>query len=157
MDKDDVFKKWAPILDNIGITGSKADCVPEYMNNISDDNKLGLTSSNESFPNILPIAIRVASQTISQNLISVQPIGGNSIDELERISKEVLSENRDRKINAIIKGEEYKEMKVEEHQDYRRGPSGKLFYMDFKYDNSTTTVFNDKPKTKKFKNNRRFN
>lgn len=146
MDKDDVFKKWAPILDNIGITGYKADWVSEYMNNISDDNELGLTSSNESFPSILPLAMRVASQTVSLDLVSVKPIGGISSDELERISKEVLSENRDRKIDAIVEGEEYKEMKVEEHTDYKSGgPSGKLFYMDFKYDNST----NKKKKGKK--------
>lgn len=136
LDEDELNnEKWSPIINNIGLTGSKADWMSQYINNFCDNNLgAGLTSSNENFPSLLPIAMKVAAHTIGTNLVSVQPMGDTS-ENIERIEKEVLSENRDRKIEAVINNKKYEEMKIEEHPDYR-GPSGKLFYLDFKYGSS---------------------
>lgn len=51
------------------------------------------------FDSFLPIAKRIFAKTISNDLVSVQPMGSNSEEELNRIKKEVQSENRDRKID----------------------------------------------------------
>ncbi len=80
-----------------------------------------------------PISIKVAAQTIDLNLVSVSPMGGNSIDELERIKNEIIQENRDRKIDSLVDNKEFEEMKIEEHPDYNTGPKPKLFYMDYVY------------------------
>lgn len=85
----------------------------------------------------MPMAMKVAAKTIGQDMVSVSPIGGGlSGEEIKKIKSDVLVENRDRKIESIVNGEEYKEMKIEDHKDYKegKGPSGHLFYMDFKYE-----------------------
>ena len=79
------------------------------------------------------------TQTIAQDLVSVQPMtgpGGMSKEERERIESEIKQKNRDGKIDSLIEGTEYKEEKVEQHPDYKSG-NIPLFYMDYTYgDNS---------------------
>ncbi len=85
---------------------------------------------------VVPIAMKVSAQTIGTDLVSVVPIGGgNSGPEMESVRQDVKIENRDRKIESIVEDKEFEEMKVEDHPDYRKskGPSGQIFYMDFKY------------------------
>ena len=139
--REEAMKKWAPILSGMGLTGSKADWMSEYAEMHAKREHLGSMQSNESetfedFPAILPIAMKVAAQTIGTDLVTVAPIGGgNTPDELKEIREDVKIENRDRKIEAVVEGKEFEEMKVEDHPDYVKptGPSGQLFYMDFKY------------------------
>ncbi len=138
--KEDVLKKWAPILDNMGVTGSKANWMSEYAEMHSKNenvlsNTTTLNSTSEDFP-LLPVAMKISAQTVGLDLVSVNPIGGgNSGDEMESIRKEVKAENRDRKIDSLIEDKEFEEMKIEDHPDYKviQGPSGQLFYLDFKY------------------------
>ena len=90
-------------------------------------------------PSLFPIAMKIASQTISQDLVTVQPMtgpGGMSKEERERIESEIKQKNRDGKIDSLIEGTEYKEEKVEEHPDYKPGDSP-LFYMDYTYNSPT--------------------
>jgi hypothetical protein len=90
-------------------------------------------------PSLFPIAMKIASQTISQDLVSVQPMtapGGMSKEEKERIESEIKQKNRDGKIDSLIEGTEYKEEKLEEHPDYKPGDSP-LFYMDYTYNSPT--------------------
>ena len=37
MSKDDLMKKWAPIIDSMGATGSKADWLSQYAQMISNN------------------------------------------------------------------------------------------------------------------------
>lgn len=134
--KEDTIKKWAPILESVGITGSKADWMSEYAEMHSKNETTLSNTTTEDFPTLLPMAMKVAAQTIGTDLVSVMPIGGgNSGTEMESIRRDVKIENRDRKIESIVEDKEFEEMKVEDHPDYRKskGPSGQLFYMDFKY------------------------
>ena len=146
--KEETMKKWAPILEKMGMTGSKADWMSEYAemhatNNhwgtVEDLKDLSNTESNTTtgdFPTLLPIAMKVSAQTIGTDLVSVAPIGGgNSGSEMESIRQDVKIENRDRKIESIVEDKEFEEMKVEDHPDYikPKGPSGQLFYLDFQY------------------------
>ena len=134
--KEDTIKKWAPILESVGITGSKADWMSEYAEMHSKNETTLSNTTTEDFPTLLPMAMKVAAQTIGPDLVSVMPIGGgNSGTEMESIRRDVKIENRDRKIESIVEDKEFEEMKVEDHPDYRKskGPSGQLFYMDFKY------------------------
>ena len=141
--KEDVLKKWAPILDNMGITGSQANWMSEYAEMHSKNDSTLSNPTSEDFPTLLPIAMKISAQTIGTNLVSVAPIGGgNSGDEMDAIRKEVKVENRDRKIDSLIENKEFEEMKVEDHPDYRvsKGPSGQLFYLDFKYGGTESNI-----------------
>lgn len=85
------------------------------------------------FPSILPQVKAVFSKTIGLDLVPVQPIGMNSEEELERIKNEVKEENRDRKIDSITENSDFKEMKIEDHPEFKSGPKMDLLYLDFKY------------------------
>jgi hypothetical protein len=134
--KEDTIKKWAPILESMGMTGSKADWMSEYAEMYSKNETTLSNTNTEDFPTLLPMAMKVSAQTIGTDLVTVAPIGGgNSGPEMESIRQDVKIENRDRKIESIVEDKEFEEMKVEDHPDYikPKGPSGQLFYMDFKY------------------------
>jgi hypothetical protein len=96
------------------------------------------------FPSILPMVKKLAAQTIGLDLVPVQPIGMNSEEELERIKNEVKKENRDRKIDSITENSDFKEMKIEEHPEFKSGPKMDLLYLDFKY-GSTSSSQNNNP------------
>ena len=136
--KDDIMKKWAPIIDSMGVTGSKADWFSQYAqmhsNNESKIEENTLASDTE-FPSLLPMAMQVASKTVGLDLVSVLPLAspGMSQEEVDRINNEIKKENRDGKIDALIEGKDFKGMKPEEHPDWKPGPIGSLLYMDFKY------------------------
>ena len=91
-------------------------------------------------PSLFPIAMKIVSQTIGQDLVSVQPMtgpGGMSKEEKERIEAEIKQKNRDGKIDSLIEGTEYKEEKLEQHPDYKPGSGGQLLYFDYTYNSST--------------------
>ena len=135
--KEETMKKWAPILEKMGMTGSKADWMSEYAEMHSkNESTLSNNTTAEDFPTLLPIAMKVSAKTIGTDLVSVMPIGGgNSGPEMESIRQDVKIENRDRKIESIVEDKEFEEMKVEDHPDYikPKGPLGQLFYLDFTY------------------------
>ena len=139
MSKDDLMKKWAPIIDSMGVTGSKADWLSQYAqmqsNNESIKENTLASDTTTDFPSLLPISMQVASKTIGMDLVSVQPLASPSMsqEEVDRINNEVKKENRDGKIDSLIDGKDFKEMKPEEHPDWKPGPVGSLLYMDFKY------------------------
>ena len=136
--KEETMKKWAPILEKMGMTGSKADRMSEYAemhskSEITSNNTLS-TNTASDFPALLPIAKQIFAKTV--DIVPVMPIGGgNSGAEMESIRQDVKIENRDRKIESIVEDKEFEEMKVEDHPDYikPKGPSNQLFYMDFIY------------------------
>ncbi len=101
------------------------------------DESANLGTQSESFhTTVFPTIKRVFAQTLSQNIVPVQPMGGgNSGEEINKIDREVKEQNREGKIESIVSGKEYKEMKREDHPDYVKsdGPNGMLFYLDFVY------------------------
>ena len=138
--KEDALKKWAPILDRVGVTGSKADWMSQYIQSgiMSNTSSIPTSTSNPFESSLLPMSMKIASQTIAMDLVSVQPIGGVGSERLKEIEKEVKSTNRDRIIDSVIEDKEYEEMKVEDHPDFKKGmPSGQLFYLDYQFSGST--------------------
>ena len=133
------INKWKPIFESLGITNSHWGNISQLAENqskqILEENTLASEESNTEFTSILPISMKVAAKTIGLNLVSVQPLAhpGMSQEEVDRINNEVKKENRDGKIDALIEGKDFKEIKPEEHPDWKPGPTGHLFYMDFKY------------------------
>jgi hypothetical protein len=143
MDNEEkTLKKWAPILDSMGLTGSKADWMAEYANKQTEtlvENTLPSEGTTSDFPSLLPIAMRVAAKTIAQD------IGGGfaSKEEIDSVKNRITQENRDGKIESIIDDKPFTEKKLEEDQEYKElmrkgvtpmsGPSGQLFYLDFQY------------------------
>ena len=119
-EKDKIYNKWDPIINSMGLTGSASE------------------DTTSEFPSLLPIAMRVAAKTIGPD------IGGfASKEEIDSVKNRITQENRDGKIESIIDDKLFTEKKLEEDQEYKdlmkrsvtpmSGPSGKLFYLDFKY------------------------
>lgn len=84
------------------------------------------------FDSLFPFAKRIFAKTIANDLVSVQPMD-NSEEDLNRIKKEVKAINRDRKIDSIVENNDFEEMKISDHPDYKKLREGNLFYLDFKY------------------------
>jgi len=132
--KKDIMKKWSNILGSMGMTGSQLDNLSQLVENQS--NQILEETKTEEFPSLLPIAMKISAQTVSLDLVPVQPMtgpGGMSKEERERIEAEIKQENRDSQIDALVEGTEYNEKEVEEHPDYKPGSGGQLFYMDYTY------------------------
>ena len=116
MDNEEkTLKKWAPILDSMGLTGSKADWMTEYTNKQTEtlvENTLASEDTSSDFPSLLPIVMRVAAKTISQD------IGGfASKEEIDSVKNRITQENRDGKIESIIDDKPFTEKKLEEDQE----------------------------------------
>ena len=147
LNKEETLKKWDSVLSGMGMSQEKKEWMSQYAE-LHATNEIVTTpdsiiTSQPDYGSLLPIAMRVAAQTIGQDLVSVQPMGGgNSGDEMKKIKQEVKIENRDRKIDALVEGKEFNEMKPEDHPDYKesKGPIGQLFYMDMVYGSTNSTT-----------------
>ena len=151
--QEEIMKKWAPILESMGATnshwGNLAQLAENQSNQILEENK------SEEFPSLLPIAMKVAARTISNDLIFA------SKEEIDEVKKKVQSENRDGKIEAIIEGGEFTEKKLEDDEEYKElmkkgvtpmsGPSGTLFYLDYKYGDESSKSHKKTRRSKKKK------
>ena len=84
--------------------------------------------------------LKISARTIGLDLVSVQPLGSNNEDELKTIKAEVLSENRNRKIDALIDNKEFEEMEINQHPDFKPGPTGLVYYMDFVYGGTESNI-----------------
>ena len=153
--KEDIMKKWANILGSMGMTGSQLDNLSQLAENQS--NHILEETKSEDFPSLLPIAMKVAARTISNDLIFA------SKEEIDEVKKKVQSENRDGKIEAIIEGGEFTEKKLEDDEEYKElmkkgvtpmsGPSGTLFYLDYKYGDESSKSHKKTRRSKKKKKN----
>lgn len=112
IDKAKATKKWAPVLENMGVTGERVEWMAEYaefhsinenayvnasnvagMGQISNPvvstnpgQTLGLSGnqigSGDVGQNLLPVAMKIAAQTIGLDLVAVKPTPGPKIDLL---------------------------------------------------------------------------
>lgn len=137
-EKDKTYKKWGSIINSMGLTGSKADWMSEYINKQTETLQENTLTSEDTSASLLPIAMRVAARTIGQD------IGGfASKEEIDSVKNRITQENRDGKIESIINDKVFSEKKLEEDEEYKnlmkKGvtpmsvPSGQLFYLDFQY------------------------
>lgn len=139
--KEEIMKKWSSVLGSMGMTGSQLDNLAQLAENQS--NQILEETKTEEFPTLLPMAMKVAAKTIAMDLCFA------SKEEIDAVKSRVQSENRDGKIEAIIEGGEFTEKKLEDDEEYQKlmkkgvtpmsAPSGTLFYLDFKYDESSKT------------------
>lgn len=89
------------------------------------------------FPSLLPIAMRVAAKTISDDLVFYTQ------DEINSVKNRLKQENRDGKIESILDNKEFEEKKIEDDIEYKKliskgvkpmsGPSCSLLFLDFQY------------------------
>jgi hypothetical protein len=140
--KEETLNKWDSVLSGMGMSQEKKEWMSQYAelhatNEIVTTPDEIITSQPES---LLPIAMTIAAQTIALDLVPVQPMGSNSDEEMKKIKQEVKAENRERKIDSIVEGKQFNEMKIEEHPEFNAGPSGKLFYMDMVYGSTNSTT-----------------
>lgn len=147
--KEEILKKWdsgSQVIKGevgpMGMSEEKKEWMSQYAE-LHTTNEIVTTPdsiiiSQPGYGSLLPIVMKVAAQTIGQDLVSVHPMGG----EMNKINQEVIIENRDRKIDALVEGKEFNEMKPEDHPDYKKskGPSAQLFYMDFVYGSTNSTT-----------------
>lgn len=95
--------KWKSIIGNIGLTGSQADWMSQYTGLQSQS-----TFPRTSFPSMFPIAMKVATQTVGLDLVSVKPLPAPSghlfyVDYQYGNTKRIT---RKKKINNIFKANE---------------------------------------------------
>jgi hypothetical protein len=149
--KEDIMKKWAPILESMGATNSHWGNLAQLAENQS--NQILEETKTEEFPSLLPTAMKIAARTISNDLIFA------SKEEIDAVKSRVQSDNRDGKIESIIEGGEFTEKKLEDDEEYKKlmekgvtpmpAPSSNLFYLDFKYDNDITKTHKKTRRSKK--------
>ena len=118
IDKQKAVKKWSPVLENMGVTGERAEWMAEYAefhsinenayvnasnvggmgavlnptlgaNNLPGttngsawSNGGGIAGSGDVGQNLLPVAMKIAAQTIGLDLVAVKPTPGPKIDLL---------------------------------------------------------------------------
>ena len=115
IDKAKATKKWAPVLENMGVTGDRVEWMSEYAeyhsinenayvnaSNVSGmgavlnpiignstpsgvtvgSNWGGVAGSGDVGQNLLPVAMKIAAQTIGLDLVAVKPSPGPKIDLL---------------------------------------------------------------------------
>lgn len=139
---EQILNKWSNLLNKVGLSGQKADWLEEYakLHEQSESKKEEENTKSSDFPTLLPISMKVAATTISNNIVTVKPMGGYiSEEEVNKIQNRIKSENRDGKIDAIVENKEFTEKKLEDDSEYKklkeRGmPKGGLFYIDYKYE-----------------------
>lgn len=95
-----------------------------------------MTQSND-FPSLLPTAMRIASSTISKDLIFA------SDEEIDQVKDRLKKENRSNKLNSILNNIEYVEKKLEDDEEYQQlmkkgihpmgAPKGEIFFLDYNY------------------------
>ena len=149
---DEVINKWEKLLGPMD--ESKKNWMSEYASkhdiygNIQPGDMAPGTGSirNSDLP-LLPIAMRIAAQTIGQDLVSVKPMSGVgiSIEEQMRIDQKIKQENRDRKIKSVMDDVEYVEKKVLTEEEYKEmgiknPPKGNLLYIDYKYGGTSSKI-----------------
>jgi len=142
--KEEILNKWDSVLSGMGMSEDKKEWMSQYAE-LHATNEIvtapdEIITSQPDYGSLLPIAMKIAAQTIALDLVPVQPMSSNSVDEMKKIKQEVKAENRERKIDSIVEGKEFNEMKVEEHPDFNGGPVGKLFYMDMVYGSTNSTI-----------------
>ena len=102
-------------------------------------------TENSEFPSLLPIAMKVASKTISQDLV----FGDRG--KMKEIETRIEEENRVGKIDSVVDDKEYVKKRKEDDPEWIKentksvtplsAPSGNLFYLDFSYDGTSSTTF----------------
>jgi len=153
--KEEIMKKWTPILGSMCMTGSQLDNLTQLAENQS--NQILEETKTEEFPSLLPTAMKIAARTISNDLIFA------SKEEIDAVKSRVQSDNRDGKIEAIVEGGEFTEKKLEDDEEYKElmkkgvtpmsAPSGTLFYLDYKYGDESTKPYKKTRRSKKKKSN----
>jgi hypothetical protein len=116
IDKAKATKKWAPVLENMGVTGDRVEWMAEYAefhsinenayvnaSNVAglgaitnptvasvpgqtiaglNNTYSGIAGSGDVGQNLLPVAMKIAAQTIGLDLVAVKPSPGPKIDLL---------------------------------------------------------------------------
>lgn len=147
--KEELLKKWSPILDGMKLPDNKKNWMSEYLNNTSVPFLSGDTSgSTTNFSGIVfPLVRRVFAQTL-----------GESFDE-----EGYTNEKRKSVIGDILDDKPIDYDKLEDmKKDFKKdgpdlvtvqpmsAPTGILMYLDYKYESDTDKGFWNKTK-KKFK------
>ncbi len=118
IDKAKATKKWAPVLENMGVTGDRVEWMAEYAEfhsinenayvnasnvagmggvfaaqpaayagqtnggSLATSTAVGTIGSGDVGQNLLPVAMKIAAQTIGLDLVAVKPTPGPKIDLL---------------------------------------------------------------------------
>lgn len=159
-----ILEKDSPIIDDLNtVSSEQSSWMEDYtkMHEITQNQmtnmmgippeELGTDEPNVSpeenrLPSLLPIAMKVAARTISQELVSVQPLGALGIpsDKVGEIEKRLEQENREGKIDSVIDNKNFKEKTLEDDKEYKRlvkkyGTSRiDLMYLDYIYGDDKT-------------------
>lgn len=150
--------KWAAVLGTA--SNDKLDWMTQYAAAHSANESIGghtlwgsqTATQSSNLPSLFPVAVRVAAQTIGQNLVSVKPMSWADEALLEKAKKKVTAVNRERQIDDILDDKPYEPLKLEDTDEYKEykktivgGPKMDLLYIDFQYGNATVSNTNTIP------------
>ena len=148
MDKNKIYNKWKPILDSFNVTDDeKKEWISEYAEihssnefcgpiDIDPNEVSGFTITTD---NLLPVAMKIASNTAGFDLVGVKPM-------TEELNEEKYLNERRKKIPDDIFDEEeidFDNLDKIENTDFKKLDEIKkdfmdrkdgLFYLDSKYD-----------------------
>lgn len=144
-------------VDKILKNYTKKDWIDNYthQHQLNQNFNLGLPLTNQQLQQpLLPIAKRVFAQTIGLNLVPVKPIGypnsfkNTTVKNKHQLRKEKLKavfENPlKRKIKGAIKSIFKKIFSIFKKKKTNSTPEGIIFYMDFKYGNTSNKIYKKK-------------
>ena len=99
--RKDTQDKWDNLIGNMGLTVSKVIWTSQYAGLQSQTT----TSTSSSFPNMFPIAMKIAAKTVGLDLVSVQPMSAplNILPYIDYQYGDTKHTTRKRKINNIFK------------------------------------------------------
>lgn len=140
--------KWAPIINSLSSDKELPSWLEQYkeIHTSYESNCTTLlgTQSNEKFPSLLPIAMKVSAQSIGLDLVSVKPMKGFGDEELyKRAKNKVTAINRERQIDEILFDKKYEPITIEETEEYKEyektcGPKMNIGYIDFIYGSTSS-------------------
>jgi len=167
IDKEKALKKWKPILDSLNVDDeNKRLWMSEYaeMQKYIEEEKRNFNfplqpgddfvpthepgdpfDSSSLSQNLLPVAMKIAAQTIGMDLVTVVPMSSPSLGGVPELNEEKYLNERRKKIledifdddsddlNDDIKETDFKDLD-DIKKDFMEGTSG-LLYFDFKYGN----------------------
>jgi hypothetical protein len=167
IDKEKALKRWKPILDSLNVTDEdKRLWMCEYaeMQKLIEEDKRNFNfpikpgddlvpphepgdpfDSSSLSQNLLPVAMKIAAQTIGMDLVTVNPMSSPKLGGVPELNEEKYLNERRKKIlddvfddnsddlNDDIKETDFKNLD-EIKKDFMEGGSGLLFF-DYKYGN----------------------
>ncbi len=159
MNKEEILKKWKHVFPNVD-DENKRQWLSEYSEFIEQNKNFNYPcndfvpqhESGDSFSpytNLLPVAMKIASQTIGMDLVSIKPLSAPSLGGTPELNEEkYVNERRKLILDDIFNDEEIDFDKKDDETDFKKlddikkdfMEGGGLLFFDYVYNSSGNTT-----------------